>query len=236
MNVVCVGAHQDDVELHCLGTLIKYQQRGDVKITTVVLTNGNKGSQHDPRMPYPQVAAIRAAEASAVAEALGGRYIGLEQEDQYLRDTDEVRNRLVDILREAQADLVLAPPPVDYSADHMVASHLVFEVCALAGYRSIFTAHDALEQYPAIYYMDAVAGLESQPTHYVDISDVFARKCELLRLHKSQMKNAQRSGWDLVDYAQTVGAFRGLQCGVAYAEGFRPALALPRIRPGNLLP
>lgn len=236
MNVVCVGAHQDDVELHCLGTLIKYQQRGDVKITIVVLTNGNKGSQHDPKMPYAQVAAIRAAEATAVAEALGGRYIGLEQEDQYLRDTDEVRNRLVDILREAKADLVLAPPPVDYSSDHMVTSHLAFEACALAGYRSIFTAHEPLASYPALFYMDALTGLESQPTHYVDISDVFARKCELLRLHKSQMKNMQQSGWDLVKYAQIVGAFRGLQCGVEYAEGFRPALAFPRVRPGNLLP
>jgi LmbE family N-acetylglucosaminyl deacetylase len=236
MNVVCIGAHQDDVELHCLGTLLKYQQRGDVQITIVATTNGNKGSQHDPKMPYAQVAAIRAAEATALAEALGGRYIGLEQEDQYLRDTDELRNRLTDILRAAKADLVIAPPPVDYSSDHMVTSRLAFEACALAGYRSIFTEHEPLSSYPALFYMDSLTGLESQPTHYVDISEVFARKCELLRLYKSQMKNMERSGWDLVKYAQIVGAFRGLQCGVEYAEGFRPALAFPRMRPGSLLP
>jgi LmbE family N-acetylglucosaminyl deacetylase len=224
------------VELHCLGTLCKYQQRGDVAITIVAITNGNKGAQHNPTLPYAEVAAIRAAEATAVAEALAGRYIGLEQEDQYLRDTDEVRNQLVDILREAKADLVIAPPPVDYSSDHIVASHLAFEACALAGYRSIFTKHEPLVAYPALFYMDALAGLESQPTHYVDISAVFERKCELLRLHQSQMKNAQRSGWDLVEYARIVGAFRGLQCGVKYAEGFRPALAFPRVRAGNLLP
>jgi len=236
VNVVCVAAHQDDIELHCLGTLLKYRARGDVTITYVVISNGDKGAQYDPKMPYAQVAAIREAEARAVAEALGARYIGLGEEDEYVRDTDELRNRLTDILREARADLVIAPPPVDYCTDHKVASELAFTACMFAGVRSIFTDHEALAQYPALYYMDALAGLESQPTHYVDISDVFERKCELLRLHKSQMKNMERSGWDLVQYARIVGAFRGLQCGVAYAEGFRPALAFPRVRPGNLLP
>jgi hypothetical protein len=43
-------------------------------------------------------------------------------------------------------------------------------------------------------------------------------------------------GWDLVKYARIIGAFRGLQCGVEYAEAFKPALAWPRLRPGNWLP
>ena len=59
MNIVAVAAHQDDVELSCLGTLVKFKQRGDADITIVALTNGNKGSQHDPKTPYEQVAATR---------------------------------------------------------------------------------------------------------------------------------------------------------------------------------
>ena len=46
MNVVCVAAHQDDIEANCLGTLLKYQQRGDVTITNVVISNGDKGVQY----------------------------------------------------------------------------------------------------------------------------------------------------------------------------------------------
>ena len=85
--------------------------------------------------------------------------------------------------------------------------------------------------------MEPVAGLEWQPTHYVDISDVFDQKCELLLLYKSQMRNMEQfGGWDLVSYARTLGAFRGLQCSVDFAEGFKPSLSWPRVRPDNMLP
>ena len=82
MNVVCVGAHQDDIEINCVGTLIKYQARGDVNITNVVISNGDKGAQYEPSIPYEEVSAMRNAEATAVAEALGGRYISLGQSDE----------------------------------------------------------------------------------------------------------------------------------------------------------
>ncbi|MEN6533001.1 MAG: PIG-L family deacetylase [Bryobacteraceae bacterium] len=237
MNIVCVGAHQDDIELHCIGTLLRYRQRGDVSITNVTVSNGDKGAQYDPSMPYAEVAAMRIGEATAVAEALGGRYICMGQSDEYIRDTDEARNRLTDIMREAKADVVLTPPPVDYNTDHMAASQIAFHACLLAPVRTIFTDHDPLAVSPALYYTDPIGGLEFQPTHYVDITDVFERKCELLSLHKSQMRNMQKfGGWDLIKYSRIVGAFRGLQCGVEYAEAFKPALAWPRVRPGSLLP
>ena len=43
MNIVCVGAHQDDIEVNCAGTLLKYRQKGEVNITIVSLSNGDKG-------------------------------------------------------------------------------------------------------------------------------------------------------------------------------------------------
>jgi LmbE family N-acetylglucosaminyl deacetylase len=237
MNIVCVGAHQDDIEVWCLGTLIKYQQRGDVNITNVVISNGDKGAQYDTSMPYEQVAAMRNAEATAVAEALGGRYINMGQSDEYIRDTDEARNQLTDILRAARADLVFSLPPVDYNTDHIIASQLAFHACLLASVRTIFTDHEPLASSPAMYYMDNTGGTEWQPTHYVDITDVWERKCDLLRLHKSQMRNMEQfGGWDLVKFASVMGAFRGMQCGVEYAEAFKPALAWPRLKPGNWLP
>ena len=237
MNVVCVGAHQDDIEINCVGMLLKYQQRGDVTITNVVISNGDKGAQYDITMPYEEVARTRNAEATAVAAGLGGRYINMGQIDEYIRDTDEARNHLTDILREAKADLVFAPAPLDYNTDHIVAGQIAFHACLLGAVRTVFTDHDPLPQNPAMYYMDATAGLDWQPTHYVDISDVFERKCELLRLHQSQMRNMEQfGGWDLVTYSKVANAFRGMQCGVAYAEAFKPCLAWPRLRPGNWLP
>ena len=205
MNIVSVGAHQDDIDLHCLGTLLKYHQRGGANITNVSVSNGDKGAQYDLSMPYEEVAAMRNAEATAIVEKLGGRFICMGQSDEYMHDTDESRNRLADILRETRADIVFAAPPVDYNTDHMVASQLAFHACLIAPVRTIFTDHDPLPQFPALFYMEPVAGLEWQPTHYVDISDVFDQKCELLLLYKSQMRNMEQfGGWDLVSLRWTL--------------------------------
>lgn len=237
MNIVCVGAHQDDIEVNCVGTLLKYRQKGDVNITIVVVSNGDKGFQHSPSTPYEEVTRVRNAEATRVAEALGGRYICMGQPDEYIRDTDEARNQLVDILREAQADVVFTLPPVDYNIDHMVASQITFHAVMLAPVPTIFTDHDPVPITPVMYYMDSAVGLDWQPTHYVDISDVWEQKCELLRMHASQMVNAAKfGGLDLVKLSQIVGAYRGMQCRVEYAEGFKPTLAWPRVRAGNVLP
>lgn len=235
MNIVAVGAHQDDVELNCLGTLLQYTKRDNITITNVTISNGEKGGNYDPSIPYATIAQIRMAEAGAVAKELGGRYICLGEEDEYISDNKEVRNRLVTVLREARADVVFAPPPVDYNTDHTISSSIVYHACLLSSVRTIGT--DPLPQAPVLFYMDTITGLEFNPTSFVDISSVFDRKCELLRLHDSQMRGMQAfGGWDLVTYCQKVNAFRGLQCGVSYAEAFRPALAWPRVRPGNWLP
>lgn len=237
MNIVCVAAHQDDIEVNCLGTLLKYRQKSAVNITNVVISNGDKGFQHHPSTPYEEVTRVRNAEATKVAEALGGRYICMGQSDEYIRDTDQARNQLVDILREAKAELVFTLPPIDYNTDHMVTSQITFHATMLANVATIFTDHDPLPSTPVVYYMDAVAGLEWQPTHYVDITDVWEQKCDLLRLHESQMLNAQKfGGMDLVKLSQIQGAHRGLQCRVEYAEAFKPVLAWPRVRAGNWLP
>ena len=109
MNIVAIGAHQDDIEIHCLGTLLRYQQQGGHTFTNVTISNGDKGAQFDTSIPYAEIAKTRIGEATKVADALGGRYICMGESDEYIRDTDDVRNRLVDILREAKADIVFHP-------------------------------------------------------------------------------------------------------------------------------
>lgn len=69
----------------------------------------------------------------------------------------------------------------------MITSQLTFHAVLLAPVRTIDIEADPLPRAPALYYYDATAGLEFQPTHYVDISAVFERKCALLKLQKSQM-------------------------------------------------
>jgi LmbE family N-acetylglucosaminyl deacetylase len=230
-----VGAHQDD-ELGCLGTLIRYREHGS-RITTVSLSNGDKGGQHDPSIPNAVIAQTRIDEATRMVAELGGTYHCLGLEDGFVFDSREIRLALADILREAQADVVLTLPSSDYNNDHVMAGQIALHASLMAAINTIATSAPPLPRAPAVLFMDTIVGLDFQPTHYVDITDQFAEKARLLRMHDSQMQSQPNiTGWDLVTHAEVVGRFRGQQCGVQYAEGFRPALRTPLLRPGWVLP
>jgi N-acetylglucosamine malate deacetylase 1 len=236
MNVVCVGAHQDD-EMTCLGTLIKCAQRGD-QVTVITLSNGDKGGQYDTHIPHEEMARIRIAESTAIATSLGGKYYCLGQEDEQIEDNRAAREGVTRLLRQARADLVLTCPLRDYNPDHYITGEIVYHAVMLTTVRTMYEDVPILDRTPALYYFDSCAGIEFEPTYYVDVTDVFDRKCQLLQDHfQTQMMNMQAfGGWDLVTYTQILNRFRGLQCGVHYAEAFRPELRWPRAQPGVLLP
>ncbi|MHB9032897.1 MAG: PIG-L deacetylase family protein [Anaerolineae bacterium] len=235
MNVVVVGAHQDD-EMSAIGTLIKCAARGD-KITIITVSNGDKGGQFDPSIPHDEISRIRIAECTSVAKALGGSYYNLGQEDEYVFDTRETRDQLTELLRAAQADLVFTSPPNDYNPDHSITGEMVFHAVMLTTVRTMVWEHAPLTKTPAMYYMDSTGGYGFEPTDYVDISDAFSRKLEICALHKSQMANmATFGGWDLTTYASVTNRYRGLQCWVEYAEAFRAEMRWPRATPYEYLP
>jgi len=235
LSVVSVGAHQDD-ELGCLGTLLRYREQGG-RITTVSVSNGDKGGQHDPSIPHAVIAQTRIEEATRVARELGGEYYCLGLEDGFVFDSREIRMALAGILRAVEADVVLTLPPSDYNNDHVMAGQITLHAALLSAINVVATDAPPLPRAPTVLYMDTIVGLDFQPTHYVDITEQFANKSRLLRMHASQMQSQPNiTGWDLVAHAEVVGRFRGQQCGVQYAEGFRPVLRTPLLRPGWVLP
>ncbi len=235
LSVVSVGAHQDD-ELGCLGTLIRYRGQGS-QITTVSLSNGDKGGQHDPSIHNSVIAQTRIDEATRMVAELGGKYFCLGLEDGFVFDSRDVRLALTEILRVREADVVLTLPPSDYNNDHVMAGQIALHASLMSAINTIYTATPALPRAPSVLFMDTIVGLDFQPTHYVDITEQFAEKARLLRMHDSQMQSQPNiTGWDLVTHAEVVGRFRGQQCGVRYAEGFVPALRTPLLRPGWVLP
>jgi LmbE family N-acetylglucosaminyl deacetylase len=234
MHVVAVGAHPDDMELLCGGTLARFAQQG-ARVWVVTLSIGELGHRD---IGPAQLSRIRHDEAAAAAGVIGAGYVCLDQPAEYIQDTREARDRLVEVLRMAQSDVVLTHPPQDYHLDHMNTSKVVFSATLSAPIVRIATSSGALRRHPVLFYCDAVAGLESQPSHYVDISTVFDTKLEMLRCHQTQLTMAfwPEAPLGLLEMAETMARFRGMQSGVAHAEGFRPAGAWPRLRAGNWLP
>lgn len=227
-SVVAVEGHPDDVELGCLGTLLKLRARG-TRITIVSVTSGGRGASHDPALGG-SIAEVRHREASAVAERLGGEFLTLGAPDGYLYDTADLRNELAAVFRRARAQVVFAPPPVDYHLDHATAGQLAFSATYYAA-TDMPVEGEPLARTPALYYFDAIAGVEFEPSFLVDISDHISEKKELAGLHASQMANMRAiGGWDLVEYIEIVGRYRGLQGATAYAEAFQSCLRWPRGR------
>src|SRR5690625_1599587 len=102
MHILAIGAHPDDVELQCGGTLAKYAQRGD-HVTIAIATNGNVGS---PTLSKDEIAAVRKAEAKRSAEVIGADLIWMDFPDEWLFNDPTTRLRFIDAIREARADVI----------------------------------------------------------------------------------------------------------------------------------
>lgn len=235
-SVVAVEPHPDDVEILCMGALLKLRAQGTA-VTIVCVTNGDKGAGHKPDMPHADVARTRFREASAVAEAIGAKFVNLGAEDEYLFDTPEIRNALAAALRAAKADVVLAPAPNCYQSDHTIASEIALMATHISALPQLRIEGEALPTAPATYYYDTVLGLDFEPSFFIDVSDVMERKKELARMHESQMQSMKsQSDWDLVEAIEVVGRFRGLQSGVRYAEAYRLCARYPRVKAWKAFP
>ena len=136
-----------------------------------------------------------------------------------------------------QPDVIITHSPDDYMPDHVAVSHLVFDASFAASVPNYKTAVPGKAAITPIYYMDNLAGVNFMPTEYVDISDTIETKMEMLECHESQLKwMRDHDHIDFAEFVRTCARFRGLQCGVQYAEAFRTCVAWPKVVPARLLP
>jgi len=234
MNVLAVGCHPDDLENGCSGTLAKYVKLGH-KVFMCHVANGDKG--HVVIMP-DELAAIRAREAEESAEIIGAEVINLDVPDLEVDSNNPaIANKLVDAVRYAKPDLIITHSPDDYMKDHTEVSRLVFDASFSSSVPHMFTANPAHPAIVPVFYMDTLAGINFMPTEYVDITETIELKVQAANCHQSQLKWLKdHDHIDFLDFLRTVSKFRGLQCGVQYAEAFRQCLTWPRVKPVRLLP
>lgn len=201
------------------------------------VTNGDKGAVN---MTTQELSEIRKRETSASAELLGAELMFLGLPDGELFVCPEHRAVLIDAIRIAKPDMIITHNPEDYHADHRNTSELVFSAgffCStpnLRGIRDDLPAHPAV---PPVYYMDTPMGVGFSPIDYVDITPHMQLKREIIGCHQSQVQwLREHDNCDLLRIADVMAEFRGLQCGVQYAEGFRKLDQWPRLTSARLLP
>ncbi|MBA7518018.1 N-acetyl-alpha-D-glucosaminyl L-malate deacetylase 1 [subsurface metagenome] len=235
MDILAIGAHPDDLELLCAGTLALYRQQGH-EVFMCHICDGNKGS-----MVYSseELVKIRRKETIESGKLIGAKSIwGGISDGEVVLDL-ESRIKIIDIIRQTNPDIVITHHPNDYHSDHINTSRLVFEATYLANlklWKTNYPASDKLKL-PYLYYMDTLAGVNFIPAEYVDITKTIDIKVKMMMKMKSQL------GWlkkmhncNAEELIKTVAKFRGFQAGVLYAEAFVQQKMYPQGLTKRILP
>ena len=201
-KVLVIGAHPDDPESMCAGTMLKLKDMG-AEVVAVYLTSGEAGI---PGKTYEQARIIRQAEARKACEVLGVRAVFLTQTDGNAEVNKERYAEMKALIEAEQPDMVITHWPIDSHRDHRVCSILVYDAWRMTG-RNF-----------DLYYSEVMTGMQTQnftPTLWVDITSYRDKKIQAYLCHESQeLEGAVK------EYHDTMERMRGMECQAKYAEAF----------------
>lgn len=187
VELMAVGAHPDDVELACGGTLALAASRGR-RVAIVHLTRGEAGTRG--------TAEERAAEARCAADALGAASLDvLDCGDGHLATGRAEEDALIEVIRRRRPEVILGPPPGDRHPDHRRAHDLLEAAAFYAGLAGRELAGDAAGLAPhrpaAVYHYMQHNSFD--PAFVVDVSDAWDAKKRALACYRSQLQVP--AGW-----------------------------------------
>ncbi len=197
MNILAIGAHPDDIEFGCGGTLIKYAGKG-ARIELLVMTDGARGGNRR----------VRRTEQARAARILGARRVhwGLYR-DTMLPSIRTLIDRMERTLRAVRPDFIFVNSPDDTHQDHRQVARAA--VSATRWARNVL-------------FYEGPTTVDFTPTVFIDIGDEIGRKIQALRTHKSQVMKTRIEGTAICEIAEASAHFRGVQGRIRWAEGFMP--------------
>ena len=221
LDILAFGAHPDDVELGCSGTIAKEISLGK-KVGIIDLTRGELGTRGSVK--------IRNSESVKASVILGiSARENLDMRDGFFVNDEEHQMKIIKVIRKYQPEIVLCNAFDDRHIDHGKGSKLVSDSCFLSGLRMIETEINGEKQIAwrpnVVYHYIQWKNLE--PDFVVDISGFIDVKMESILAYSSQFYNpnikepespiSSKNFLDSVKYrAQDLGRI----VGVEYGEGF----------------
>jgi bacillithiol biosynthesis deacetylase BshB1 len=220
-DILAFGAHPDDVELGCGGTIAKLISEGKTCVI-IDLTKGELGTRGSDE--------IRHEEATKSAKILGvvaRENLGLK--DGFLVNSEEYQLEIVKMIRKYRPEIVLANAIDDRHPDHAKAAKLVSDACFLSGLRKIETIVDGENQevWRPKQIFHYIQWKDIKPEFVIDISEHLEKKLEACMAFKTQFYDPKstepetpitsKDFYESLTYrAQDLGRLSG----VTYAEGF----------------
>ena len=202
MNVLAIGAHFDDIELGCGGSVAAHVQNNDNVFAYVATKSGYKNPAGN--VVRDDGTALKEGRR-AIEGILGAKLICGSFETFKLECSDSLYREMLDIVEGKNIDLIYTHWRHDAHHDHSNLSkatlHVARHVPKVLMYRS--------------NWYDSAASFNSN--FYVDISDFYDKKMQAIKCHVSE-NNRTSSKW--VEYFENECINMGCRAGVKYAEGF----------------
>lgn len=204
LNILAIGAHPDDIEFGCGGSLIKYGYRRH-NIYLLILTMGGVGG--DPE--------VRKREQEGAAKFIKAKKIFWGN----FKDTEIPTSRAListigDVINKTNPHIVFFNYCDDTHQDHRIVAQ-----AGLSATRYI----------KEVLYFEVPTSQNFQPDIFIDIRDVLDKKLRLLRIHASQVDKTKVRDLTILESAKSCAIFRGYQGRVKYAEGFKAIRILREI-------
>jgi LmbE family N-acetylglucosaminyl deacetylase len=208
MNILAIGAHPDDIEYGCGGTLFKYsKQKHDIHL--LVLTAGEMGGDIKTRKKEQE----KVSRMLGVKKIFWGNF-----KDTEIPQNKETISVIEEVIKKVKADEIYVNYFDDTHQDHRVLAS-----CAITATRYIKKV---------LFYEDYTTR-NFDPDIFVDIGDVLEEKVKLLKAHRSQVIKEYPTGLDMLDSVRAIANFRGFQGKVKYAEGFKSLRYMIEMKKGK---
>ena len=219
LDVIAFGAHPDDVELGCAGTIIKLGSQG-YRTGVVALTRGEMGTRGS--------AEIRGREFANSAAVMGvSVYKALDMPDGRVELNWENKVEVIRVIRAHQPRIVFAPYWVARHPDHEAASRIVREATYLSGLKKLETGQEAHRPFKVLFYQSR---FEFSPSFVSDISGFHEKKLEAIRCYESQFFSPNKAEYgaeetlisrpDFIKRIETRDRQYGTYIGVEFGEPF----------------
>ena len=221
IDILVFGAHPDDVELGCSGTILLQISLG-YKVGVIDLTRGELGTRGSVD--------IRNSEAQIASEKMGISFReNLEFKDGFFENNETNRLEIIKKIRYYQPKIILCNAPDDRHPDHGRGANLVFDASFLSGLKKIVTSYNGVVQKPyrpnVLYHYIQYKDLK--PDFIVDISSFMNKKMDIIKSYRSQFYNSESNEQEtlisqknfleiIINKASDLGRFISAD----YAEGF----------------
>ena len=209
-SIMAIGAHPDDIEFGCSGTLLKHIDKGD-KVVYVCMTSSQSTDGVTKKV-------LRTSEeltsevhcATQLMKIPKDRVRFLPFTDLHVPFDFQSVSKLDELIQRYKVDTIYTHWAGDSNQDHIATFKATM---AAARYvPNVF----CYEQIPVPRHTEN----EMKVNYYNDISNYIYDKIEIAKCHQSQIKKYKKAGFDVPHRLKVLAEFRGIQANCDYAEGF----------------